>query len=48
MTNDIMKVLLSEEEIETRVIELGKEISERFKGTEPLFIGRQLYFYGRP
>jgi len=39
MTNDIMKVLLSKEDIDTRVIELGKEISERFEGTEPLFIG---------
>ncbi len=39
MTNDIMKVLLSKEEIDARVVELGKEISDRFEGTEPLFIG---------
>lgn len=39
MTNDIMKVLLTKEDIEARVIELGKEITEKFEGTEPLFIG---------
>ena len=39
MTNDIMKVLLSKEDIEARVIELGREITEKFEGTEPLFIG---------
>lgn len=39
MTNDIMKVLLSKEDIDARVVELGKEISEKFEGTEPLFIG---------
>lgn len=39
MTNDILKVLLSEEQLKARVAELGKEISEKFKGEEPLFIG---------
>lgn len=39
MTNDIMKVLLTKEMIEQRVIELGREITQRFEGTEPLFIG---------
>ena len=39
MTNDIMKVLLSKEDIEARVIELGREITAKFEGTEPLFIG---------
>ena len=39
MTNDIMKVLLSKEVIEARVVELGREITEKFEGTEPLFIG---------
>ncbi|MBP8639779.1 MAG: hypoxanthine phosphoribosyltransferase [Oscillospiraceae bacterium] len=39
MTNDIMKVLLSKEDIDARVSELGKEITEKFLGTEPLFVG---------
>ena len=39
MTNDIMKVLLTKEMIEQRVIELGREITQRFEGSEPLFIG---------
>lgn len=39
MTNDILKVLLTEEEIKSRVAELGKEISEKFEGEEPLFVG---------
>ncbi len=39
MTNDIMKVLLTKEMIEQRVIELGQEITQKFRGTEPLFIG---------
>lgn len=39
MTNDIMKVLITEEQLEKRVSELGKEITEKFEGCEPLFIG---------
>ena len=39
MTNDIMKVLITEEQIEKRVAELGREITEKFRGCEPLFIG---------
>ncbi len=39
MTNDIMKVLITEEQIERRVKELGKELSDKFEGSEPLFIG---------
>lgn len=39
MTNDIMKVLLTKEMIDKRVIELGHEITEKFEGCEPLFIG---------
>jgi len=39
MTNDIMKVLLTKETIEERVAQLGREITEKFAGTEPLFIG---------
>ncbi|MEF9972173.1 MAG: hypoxanthine phosphoribosyltransferase, partial [Oscillospiraceae bacterium] len=39
MTNDILKVLLTEEQISTRCGELGREISEKFRGEEPLFVG---------
>lgn len=39
MRNDILRVLLTEEEIKQKVAELGKELSERFRGQEPLFIG---------
>lgn len=39
MTNDIMKVLITEEQIERRVKELGRELSDKFEGSEPLFIG---------
>lgn len=39
MTNDIMKVLLTKEMIEQRVIELGRELTQKFEGSEPLFIG---------
>jgi hypoxanthine phosphoribosyltransferase len=34
-----MKVLITEEQIERRVKELGKELSDKFEGSEPLFIG---------
>lgn len=39
MNNDILKVLLSEDDLEKRVTELGAEITEKFKGREPLFVG---------
>ncbi len=39
MKDDILKVLLTEEQIAQRVQELGQEVTERFKGREPLFIG---------
>ena len=39
MKNDILKVLLSKEQIDARVQELGAELTEKFKGEEPLFIG---------
>ena len=39
MKDDILKVLLTREQIQTRVEELGKEITDKFKGQEPLFIG---------
>ncbi|MGI5985477.1 MAG: hypoxanthine phosphoribosyltransferase [Clostridiales bacterium] len=39
MTNDILKILLTKEQIEKRVQELGKELTKKFEGEEPLFIG---------
>lgn len=39
MKDDILKVLLSEEQIDMRVQELGDELTEKFKGKDPLFIG---------
>ena len=39
MEKDILKVLVTEEELKARVEELGKEIGERFQGKNPLFLG---------
>ena len=39
MTNDILKVLLTQEQIAARVRELGAELTEKYKDEEPLFIG---------
>lgn len=39
MTDDIMKVLLTAEQIEERVVALGRDLTKRFEGCEPLFIG---------
>ena len=39
MEQDILKVLISEEEIKARVQELGREIAEEFQGKNPLFLG---------
>lgn len=39
MREDIASILLSEEQIHTRVRELGTEISRDYAGKEPLFVG---------
>ena len=39
MREDIASILLSEEQIHTRVRELGAEISREYAGKEPLFVG---------
>lgn len=39
MTNDIKAVLVTAQELEARVEELGKRISGDFKGKDPLFVG---------
>ena len=37
--SDILKVLLSEEEIKNKVREIGAKISEDYEGKDPLFVG---------
>ena len=39
MDQDILKILLSEEEIKARVQEMGDELYERLKDKNPLFLG---------
>jgi len=39
LQNDIQEVLLSEEQIKNRVAELGKLITEEYKGEEVIFVG---------
>lgn len=39
MREDILKVLLTEEQLKQRVDELGKEITTKFSDKDPLFIG---------
>ena len=39
MDRDILKVLYSEEQLKTRVREMGSELCEKFEGKNPLFVG---------
>ena len=39
MKNDIERVLISEEELQSKVRELGRKISQDFRGKDPLFVG---------
>ena len=39
MENDILKVLVTEEELHARIEELGEALYEKFQGKEPLFLG---------
>nr|WP_326126444.1 hypoxanthine phosphoribosyltransferase [uncultured Oscillibacter sp.] len=39
MEKDILKVLITEEELRTRIAQLGEAIYERFQGRRPLFLG---------
>ena len=39
MENNILKVLLTEEQIKTRIAELGKQLSEEYAGKDPIFVG---------
>lgn len=39
MHNDILKILVTEEEIQARIAEMGAELYEQFQGKNPLFLG---------
>ena len=39
MEKDILKVLISEEELKNRVQEMGEELYDRFEGKNPIFLG---------
>ena len=39
MERDILKVLVTEEELKARVEEMGEELYQRFEGKNPLFLG---------
>lgn len=39
LEKDILKVLVTEEELKARVTELGEALYERFEGKNPLFLG---------
>ena len=39
MRNDIQRILISEEELQEKVSEMGRKISRDFKGKDPIFVG---------
>jgi len=39
MEKDILKVLVTEEELKSRITEMGEELYQRFEGKKPLFLG---------
>ena len=39
MNQDILRVLLTEEQLQARINEMGEELFERFQGKNPLFVG---------
>ena len=39
MRRDIERILISEEEIQKKVAEMGRKISDDFRGKDPLFVG---------
>ena len=39
MERDILKVLVTEEELKARITEMGAELYEQFHGKNPLFLG---------
>ena len=39
MVEDIARVLISEEELQKRITELGKQLAKDYDGKEPIFVG---------
>ena len=39
MKNDIKEILLTEEQIQSKVKELAKILSEKYAGKDPVFVG---------
>lgn len=39
MESDILKILVTEEQLKNRIAELGDELYQRFQGKNPLFLG---------
>ena len=39
MINDVERILLTEEQIHQKVSEIGKRISEDYRGKNPIFVG---------
>ena len=39
MERDILKILVTEEQLKERIAEMGRELYERFEGKTPLFLG---------
>lgn len=39
MESDILRVLVTEEELKARIAEMGAELYDRFEGKDPLFLG---------
>ena len=39
MRQDIERILFSEEQLQTRIVELGAQITEDFRDKEPIFVG---------
>lgn len=39
MHNDIAEILITEEEIRSRIVELGKEVAKDYEGKTPIFVG---------
>lgn len=39
MEQDILKVLVTEEQLKQRIAEMGEALYERFAGKNPLFLG---------
>ena len=39
MIQDIARVLISEEQLKTRIAELGKQLAAEYEDKEPIFVG---------